>query len=330
MSEDNQVPEKPHYTPQSLLDLRLMHHYSVFTSKAFSGTFDENIVKALQVDLPRLALEHNFLMDAVLFTAMVHLGCNGAPVESMPLFVYRDQALRTLRQAVENVSDSNVHAVRGASVLLAAVSFPTDRITNQSGLWMSNWLTLALGQRNFRALPVVERLTPRESGFISTTGLYGSFSDLFGPAVIPYTIQRALEENPRTKDSQYYSTLSAAAESLGRLIFILRAPFEPTFLDKKVKAWTFDVVHPDFLSLIQQKWPEALVVLAHYLALFKFLPDTWIYEDFATHDIAVVTSILSPAWKRHVSLPRRVIEMNDKTAAARLLVSCIGDNIGSV
>jgi hypothetical protein len=304
-----------------------MHHYSVFTVKAFAGTFDENVVNALQVDLPRVALEHSFLMDAVLFAALVHLGCSGTPVESLPLFVYRDRALRTLRQAIENGSGSDIPAVRGASVLLAAVSFPTDRIMNQPGLWMSNWMALAMGQRNFRSLSTVESLTPGEKSFASTVGLYGSFSDLFGPAIIPYTIQRALEQRRGAKNSDHYTTFSAAAADMGRLISILKSPFETSFLEKQVKAWTFDVVHPDFFSCVQQEWPEALVILAHYVALFKFLPETWVYEDFLDHDFAVITSILNPAWMEHISLPRRVIQMSNKTAAARLLVSCLGDGI---
>jgi hypothetical protein len=277
------------------------------------------VVKALQVDLPRLAFEHDFLMDALLFAAMVHLICSGTPVETLPLFTYRDQALRTPRGAVENVSTTNTHAVRGASVLLAAVSFPADRIANQPGLWMFNWMALALGQRNFRAIHKVETLTPGEKSSISTVGLYGSFSDLFTPAVIPCPIQHLLEEKrgPR-EDLDYYSTLATAAAELGRIISILKSPFEPAFLEKQAKAWTFDVVQPEFLFFVQQERPEALVVLAYYLSFLKFLPKTWIYQDFPAHDMAVVASVLDPDWREHISLPKQIIQMDDNIAAARL------------
>lgn len=315
------------------MDLRLMHHYSVFTAKTFSDTFDEFVVNALQVDIPRLALEHGFLMDAVLFAAIVHLGCTTEPPISLPLFTYRDQALRSLRRAVENVSSTNIYAMRGASALLAAVSFPADRITNQSGLWISSWMALALGQRNFRANRTNGSSTPSENGSISTPGLYGAFSDLDGPAVIPYPVRYVLEEVREAEgaiDSAYYSTLSTAAAELGRLISILQYPYGSTFLEKQVKAWTFDVVQPEFLLFIQNKRPEALVVLAYYLAVFKFLPKTWIYQDFPDHDIAIVTSILEPIWREHVSIPNSIIQMDDNTAAARLLVRCLGNSIGYI
>lgn len=329
-SEGFQALKEPHYTPKNLLDLRLMHHYSVFTAKTLSGTFNEDVLKALQVDLPSLAFEHDFLLDAVLFAAMVHLGCSGIPVKNLPFFAYRDRALRALRGAIGNISSGNIHAVRGASVLIAAVSFPTDRITNQPGLWMSNWMALALGQRNFQAMPEFEQYTPGEKNPISARGLYGSFSDLFAPAVIPHPIQPLLNRDCNLRENSYYhSTLSTAAGELGRLISILGTPFEPVFLEKQAKAWTFDVVPPDFLSFIQQERPEALVILAYYLAVLKFLPRTWIYEDCPTHDIEVVASILGPAWEEHISLPWRIIQMDDNIAAAHLLVSCLGDIAGS-
>lgn len=300
-----------------------MHHYSVFTAEALSNTLDENVVNALKVDIPRLALEHEFLMDALLLVAMVHLCCVDNSAERLPLFIYRDRALRALREAVSNLSNENVHALRGASVLLATVSFPTDRWTSQSGLWVTNWMALALGQRNFR-----ENYTPpgslgNDNQLTSSGGLYGCFTDLLAPAVIPSTIQRALEVNPHANDAQYTSTLKTVAAELGRLISILESPYETEFLEKKVKAWAFDVISPGFLNSVQQNRPEALVILAYYLALFKFLPDSWIYQGLAQHDIGVVISVTGSEWKDYLSLPVTVIEMENKEDAKVLLAACL-------
>jgi hypothetical protein len=300
-----------------------MHHYSVFAAQALSNTLNENVVNALKVDIPRLALEHEFLMHAVLLVAMVHLCCVDNSAERLPIFLYRDQALRALRHAVTNLSSENIDALRGASVLLAAVSFPTDRWTNQSGLWVTNWVAMALGQRNFR-----ENFTPSgtlndEGNLTPSGGLYGCFADLLAPAVIPSTIQRALERNQRDTDIQYISTLNSVAAELGRLISILKSPYETTFLEKKIKAWAFDVISPEFLTSVQQNRPEALVILAHYLALFSFLPDSWIYHSLPQHDISVVVSVIGAEWKDYLSLPVTVIEMESKEDAEALFATCL-------
>lgn len=318
-------PEEQHYTPRCLLDLRLMHHYSVFAAQALSNTLDENVVNALKVDIPRLAFEHEFLMHAVLLVAMVHLCCVDNSAERLPIFLYRDQALRALRHAVTHLSSENIDALRGASVLLAAVSFPTDRWTNQSGLWVTNWMALALGQRNFR-----ESYTPPGSGpfnnMESSTpprGLYGCFADLLVPPVTPSTIQRALEMNHQEDDIQYISTLKQVAAELGRLISILKSPYETKFLEKNIKAWAFDVISPEFITSVQHNRPEALVVLGHYIALFRFMPGSWIYHGLPQHDIGVVVGAIDGKWKDHLSLPVSVIEMDDMEDAAALFATCL-------
>jgi len=81
---------------------------------------------------------------------MIHLGwTDPVSIDALPVYLYRDPALRNLRRAVADISPQTVNAVRGASVLLATISFAADRITQQPGLWITNWLTLVLGQRNF-------------------------------------------------------------------------------------------------------------------------------------------------------------------------------------
>lgn len=300
-----------------------MHHYSVFAAQALSNTLDENVVNALKVDIPRLALEHEFLMDAVLLVAMVHFCCVDNSAERLPIFIYRDQALRSLRQAVTNISSENIHALRGASVLLAAVSFPADRWTNQSGLWVTNWMALALGQRNFRESRAPSRPLHNDDKLLPFGVLYGRFADLLAPAAVPRTIQCALEMNERENEVQYTATLKTVAGELGRLISILKSPYETQFLEKKVKAWTFDVISPEFFTFVQQNRPEALIILAYYLAIFKFLPDSWIYHGLPHHDIEVVVGIIDAKWKEHLSLPATVIEMKNKEDAEVLLATCL-------
>jgi hypothetical protein len=94
--------------------------------------------------------------------------------------------------------------------------------------------------------------------------------------------------NHHEDDIQYISTLEKVAAELGRVISILNFPHETKFLEKEVKVWAFDVISPEFLTSVQQHRPEAIVVLAHYIALFMFLPDSWIYHGLPQHDIGVV------------------------------------------
>ncbi|KAM5354061.1 hypothetical protein ACJ41O_000711 [Fusarium nematophilum] len=58
---------------------------------------------------------------------MIHLGCTEPELfQTLPVYLYRYQALRTLRQAIDGITESNISAARGASILLATVSFAMD------------------------------------------------------------------------------------------------------------------------------------------------------------------------------------------------------------
>ncbi|KAH8680582.1 hypothetical protein BX600DRAFT_444736 [Xylariales sp. PMI_506] len=378
------------YSSKSLLDLRLMHHYCIFTAPSFADALPQSqiataaeVMTALTVDVPRLAYQHEFLMDAVLLVAMVHMVCCycGAPAEaaggsqaaaafmsaeSLPIYLYRDQALRSLRHAVATISDHNMDAVRGASVLLAHVSFATDRVTKQSELWVVSWMTLAMGQRNFRGLGTLAPLgipmgrapggsgigtpiaTPptlqpfsstspalQQSGFGVRRGLYDSSSaaDHQGEFRIPAIVQHALRrpEGEREGDEGGHvsqktrTTLFTAARELGRLMAIIESPYETVHLERKVKAWAFDMVPSDFLRLVQQRNFKALVILAHYLVLFKLLNNSWLYQDLAQHDVQVIQQYLSTDWLEYLSLVKLVVDMDDKHAIAQILLSSLED-----
>jgi hypothetical protein len=304
-----------------------MHHYSIFTTQYFARMFPEKVLVAFKLHIPQLAFEHEFLMDAVLLVSMIHQGCTDrASLESLPVYIYRDQALRTLRRAIADISPQTIHAVRGACLLLASVSLASDRITRQSGLWMANWLTHVLGQRNFRTSASSQQhstLSSSQDGMQPPADLYGSFADLPAPGAIATDIQRALSREENVEDYAYRETLHKAATELCRLIAILGQPYEELWLEKKIKAWAFDVVPPEFLEPVRQARPQALVILAYYLILFKFLPDTWTFQGVASHDIEEIHNTIDPAWAEYISVPKMALQMDDRAALAQMLVSCL-------
>ncbi|KFX85844.1 hypothetical protein V490_09375 [Pseudogymnoascus sp. VKM F-3557] len=309
------------YSAKHILDIRLMHHYCIFTAKYFAGTFPEKVSIALTVDIPQLGFKHEFLMDAILLVSMTHLSCT-EPVttETLPVYLYRDQALRSLRRAVADISSQTFRAIRGASVLLATVSLAADRITKQPDLWTANWMTLALGQRNFHtptSPPQHSTTTPNQDDMESPSNRYGSFTDIPAPGTIVADIQRALYS--KGNDCAHLETLHKDAMELSRLIAVLEHPYEESWLEKKIKAWAFDVVSPEFVELVRQAQPLALIILAYYLALFRFLPDTWTYQGVATHDIDEIYNTIDPAWVGYISVPKMALQINDRTALAQML-----------
>ncbi|CVK91846.1 uncharacterized protein FPRN_09650 [Fusarium proliferatum] len=318
----DETPAGSNYGAKHLLDLRMMHHYCVFTAESFAAEFSQDIASILKVELPRLAYQHEFLMDAILLVAMVHLGCTEPDLlRTLPIYLYRDQALRTLRQAIGGITDSSIAAVRGASVLLATVSFATDRVSQQSGLWLTNWLTLAHGRRNIQLQSSIAEGQARK---LPGASLYGSFIDVPGSDRIASGILRAIQRDRSIHgDEMCLDTLHRAATEVSRLITALECPRDQLWLAKQLKAWAFDVVEPRFLELVRQERPCALVILSHYLAEFSLLPRTWVYDGLVSHDMEIIAEKLGSEWEDCIVLPKMVLHVQGREALTELLLSCL-------
>lgn len=310
-----------HYSAKHLLDLRLMHHYSVFTVKSFEGALrNDSVMNAMQRDIPQLALEHEFLMDTIFLVAMVHLACTDpGSQECLPIFLYRDQALRNFRQAVAGASQHNINAIKGASQLLAIVSFASDRVTKYTGLWVSNWLALAIGQRNYTSYLGLSSSSYNQENGPFTGFLYGSLDDIAAHATLPPHIQDLLPTEESDCDWTHRHILHKAAAHVWKLISVLEHPHEQAWLEKMIKAWAFDAVPAEFLEMTQRGSPRALLILAYYLLFLNLLPEIWIYEGVASHDIELIQKNISTEWQEHLSIPKMALRIDNKTALSQLL-----------
>lgn len=220
-------------------------------------------------------------------------------------------------------------AVRAASHLLAVVSFAIDRVTKHSGIWITNWLALAGGQRNFPSNGRLYRLSSGQTGSRSTGSLYGSFSDISLPAAVLPQIQNILPKEGRDCDWGQRGILYEVTASFGTFITILGEPHERLWREKKIKTWAFDVVPSEFLEMVQRGSHPALMILAYYLVLLNLLPATWIYQDVASHDMAIIEGSVGVEWRKYISIPKMAMQLDDKVAIVRLLTNnSQGEHLG--
>ncbi|OAQ96157.1 hypothetical protein LLEC1_02116 [Akanthomyces lecanii] len=118
-----------------LADLELMHH---FTATAYTylprGAARQNV---WQLVVPRLALEHSYLMHQILAMSAFHLvtlhpGRRGH--YSVLATNHQDEAIRGLRQVLTTVDEKNCHAVFATSSLLCIGVFASSAASVQNGL----------------------------------------------------------------------------------------------------------------------------------------------------------------------------------------------------
>jgi Fungal specific transcription factor domain len=104
-------------------ELFLMHHYSTVT--ALSVTSVSKVQELFQQHIPRIAIQHQFLMHAILSIAAIHLS------ELQPLLSDRYQllhmkqhhlALSSMRQALANICEDNCSALVAAASLIIIIT----------------------------------------------------------------------------------------------------------------------------------------------------------------------------------------------------------------
>lgn len=306
------------------MDLRLLHHYTATTVKSFSDAFalHDKMLEILRNDVVQLAFEHGFLMDNILSLALIHLYCiDSNPHDVRPVAIYRDRAVHTFRHAISNLHQQKLRPIMLASLLLTVSSLSGDRLLGYPGLWSTNMLSVARGPRIFSQTFNVPPPIPKVP-FLRHSSLPVSidFDDLETPAAIPVELEKALFMQDVDDNYIYQETLIQAAMSIGKLISSLALPHDQSWIDFKIRTWPFRLP-TQFVDLVRQRRPRALIVLAYYLVHLQFIKDMWLFDGVAVHDMDEISKILSSEWQEHLVVPKMALTFDNKAALAAFLVS---------
>lgn len=278
-----------------------------------------------QIDLPNLSFQNNFLLDVIHFVAMIDMSCRIPCPGILPVTLYRDHTLRSLRQAVGILSPGNMQAVKAASLLLAMTSLAADRVMEYPGLWVTNWLTLGTGTKLF--LPSSGNFPFWKNHDKNKAAVHtaGHFDDLPAPVLMPIELRRLLLITRDDDDWTHRNALFEAATGISNIIGSLTLPSHKPWIEYKIITWAFGVVSDHFINMVRQERPRALVILAYYLIFFNYLPSVWLFDRTATHDMSKLAKMIDSDWKEYLSTPLAALQLSDNVALTEFLVSLSGN-----
>lgn len=298
-------------------DMKLLWFYTTETYASFSVEtgkipFIDHILKST---IPKFAFQSPFLMDCILGLSALHMQSLDLAVPQSKAISYRARAFAGYRQAIERANPQDFPALLVCSLLLTAVSSELFREADTKPLYIIDWMVV------WRGIGLIFELIPPET--LYDAGLEKLFSrpafDLNQAALhIPNNLLFMVSSIKEGDDdfpykSTYYDTL----KFLGGVYRELEAGFSPV-LSLRIITW-FTFLPKPFIELARYHRPRALLILAHYLAFLKLVPNVWWLAGIGDRGIQDIIDSLGQEWQSLLSVPAAALQVSDKVELAKLI-----------
>ncbi|PWY95554.1 hypothetical protein BO94DRAFT_530288 [Aspergillus sclerotioniger CBS 115572] len=320
----------------ALMDYYLRHTYQSFTT-------NEETDKVWRLIVPCLAQQNSFLLHGLLACTSLHRAymSPGRPDQEKAFLLrayrHQDTALSQFRYAIQHPTEDNCNAILAFAYLLVVYSFAADRPECPESVWRTDSLFLVDHSGGEDAEP----------GSILRSWLYFLRAGCSMLCDVWEQLQespvRALLEawDIELGDDPDHSCLkcllsvipneSAATGDIGNTsesnspwteevtVIYRQAAFELSRSFAYVRArreflTTWDIlriwpmkVSLEYMSLLHQGHPGALVLLAHYCILLKQMEKHWYFEGRAASLIRVIQRQLTPGWHSFIQEPLTMV-----------------------
>jgi Fungal specific transcription factor domain len=294
--------------------LSLMHHFVTTTAKALRFGKQNGVDHVLRVHIPRLAIEHDFMLHVLLGVAALHKYHLVPNLGSHPQIAYhRAKAISGLRTAIGELSDKNAQGVLGASLFLVVLACDPIGADDESELWTATWFVLFAGMRQ-----VINQVSWE---YLVQTGLSPLFlRDYDAPAPLS-AVPGPLREMVLSAevDELDLEILSKTLQSLGSLYGLLKFDMYPR-LGVKIGGWPANI-EIGFAGLVKRMVPQALVITAYYMAFAKLPKTLWWLRRIPDREIKTIGKTLGCDWQPLMLIPLQVTLTQDRQEIVNLLLS---------
>ena len=306
-----------------LLELRLLHHFLTVVEPTLSGQYDTEIRKAWTVRVPVMAIQHPFLLNAVLATAALHLAvqlpqsCDTSAPQSghTPDFsdvhrTYLNLAVQQQSQAISQLCPDTADAICMATVLISHHGFLLGRHSSDEEYSPPiQWLQLGT------ATPTVIQssmpMLPQDAaiGFLIKGSDYASglVSMHKHESLEPYTHLLNWSEHPEPEFNEdvrtAYEVILSFVSSINTAI---KEQEPPATLSRRFLA--FGSLAPiEYIDLLWKRRPRALIILAHLFAMTKVVGHIWWFCGAAEKNVYGIQKIIPRDWQWALEWPLEYI-----------------------
>ncbi|EMD87871.1 hypothetical protein COCC4DRAFT_143370 [Bipolaris maydis ATCC 48331] len=306
------------------LDHYLLQYYETHVWQRFV-MWDDPVIKTLHKDVvPKMGISHTFLLYSLLSIAATQSNIQNPSkqVEKQAL-VYRQKTFESYKTALQRITPDNYEAVLATGTFLLSLVLPLASYTDEEYLdWLFSLLKLSEGLRVLASLrwdhgieklsvyplvrresrilpppPIINPATHVPTGTLGATPIspnppptYAS-SHLAGHngLFLPPLLTSVFENTVSLQDDfgLYVATLLPAFQALSPIFlslyyyhitedFGIRISVFPSFLTS------------EFLHLVRQREPRALVLVAWWFALADLVPQGWWVGETVRRVVAAI------------------------------------------
>lgn len=295
------------------LELRLMHNYTVMTSKTLAGIDTPATHETWQVAVPSMAFEAPCLMDAVLAVSALHLRTLNPHDHSLvrASHGYMASALRQYSSSLMNgVNAANAEALFTTSALIAfqasasrrfQVEDRDDHDGNDGYTLPVQWFHSFQGVKavvlaSWKWLRNSERVRPIiQAQPALALDLNPNRPKFFGPLLEGLT-----EQLERMEETRRQETRQAYEHAVAYLNWAHEKPQRARILGFPA------TVSRRFVELISQHDPRTLVIIACFFAMTKVVDDVWWLKGVAKMEVDGILSLIPQDWKGRMEWPMRI------------------------
>jgi Fungal specific transcription factor domain len=306
-----------------------MHHYTLHT--AGSLIQDSEMRQLWQSRIPEEATSYPFLMQGLLALSALHLAYQHPSKRSMWIRLslkHQDTALASFRSTLPSLNKDNCHALFALSAIVSLTSFSSviyDSLLHPGGtillkdiikpflLIRGNASVLHIAFDWIRQGPLALLLDGHRIPYYPQD-LPASTEQQFSNM---YNMARSMSSDP-TVEQVLVETLQSLKRIYKEAIHTQGAANR-----KPGMVWKWAImVSQDYVTLLQDSHPGALVIFAHFAVLSKAFKDEWYLQGWPELALSAISNALDPSWRGLVSWPE------DQTKEA-LQVASYHDNRGS-
>lgn len=309
-------------------DLELLHHYSTSTCNAFSE--DPLLQRMYRVDLPRLGLTHQYVLRLLLALAgrhMLYLETCDSPAKRYSTLA-EDHVSIALQQVTALLSDLNTYncqALYISSVLICHYVFARGPEPGEYLVFSEHgppqWLPLLRGVRSILESMGYEKVY---SGVLEPMRSHGIPQHADTSAAKRLNLLAAKWERPLLELKNFIASSAPSKEAYsypGALDNLTRqfkatlgsdedGSYNGQVISQNVFRWLY-VLQDEFIELLQQKRPHALIVVAYFTVLVHVMEsnECWFLQGWTNHILSGIYQSVEEDYRAWLQWPMETVGM---------------------